>query len=691
MARLRERLGAPAEDVAWVGAIAAAALLAAAFAWLAPALADLVPDPDRTFFAAWAYKVQPEPLEDVRAVLTLAAPFVLAGAVVVLGTRERPGRTLDAPLIAAQAVAIALIALAAGRQPHVLFPLPSDYLQPLLLSIPILASGAVIGLLLTGLILRWPGSARRVPRWLGRLAGRRRLVLGLAVLVTIVWLLPAVITDPTVGQSGLFTSRDVGLHAEDYLAAVNGRTPLVDYIGEYANLLPFAVAPVLAAFDSSVTAFTVIMTTLSAVALLAVFGVIAEATRRPWVALALYVPFLALALFPWHEDGAFRQFDGNYYAVLPDRLLGPFLLAWMCAVRVRTRRVPIWAIFLIAGLTLINNSEFGTGALIATALALLLGSDRSIPISRRLAELARGAAIGLIAAVAIVCAVTLIRTGSLPDPALLNYYSRLVLRQSFGLMPMPSLGLHWALYATYASALVMAAVRQTRAEADRLLTAMLGFAGAFGLISGMYYVGRSVEFQLMILFPIWAFCLVLVAWSAGTALRADRQDRTRLRRILVPAAAAMVGLGVMVSAIVYVPLPWEQVSRLGRSGNPTYDLPNTQRFVEANSSPGDRVLIIGTPVDHRVAERADVLNVSPLNGLLALVSSTEAERALDQLQDEGGTEVFEAVTAPNAINPLGPRLAGFAEILRQRGYRQVERDPSTGVRLWRRSATAPAT
>ena len=71
---------------------------------------------------------------------------------------------------------------------------------------------------------------------------------------------------------------------------------------------------------------------------------------------------------------------------------------------------------------------------------------------------------------------------------------------------MPSLGLHWVMYATYASALLTAAVRYVRDDPERILSGMLGFAGALGLVTGMYYVGRSAQFQLMILFPVWALC-----------------------------------------------------------------------------------------------------------------------------------------------------------------------------------------
>jgi len=674
-----------ADDLAWLSAIAGSVLLVGLLLLIAPLLADLYPSPSHPVFEVWAAKVNPEPREDVRGMLVLGTPFLVAAGVLFLGSGQRPRRSLDLLIVAAQLVAAALLVWAVVRQPHLVPLAPADYLDPLLLSEPNLIAGALIGVVLTEVLIWWRGPAPRPLSALRRLLDWPGVALGLAVLATAVFLLPAVITDATVGQSGPLVRSDVGLHAEDYLAVVNGRTPLVDYIGEYSNLLPLAIAPLLAALDSSITAFTILMCCLSAVALLAVYGVFGQVTRRPWAALALFVPFLALSLFPWDDRGAFREFDGNYYALLPGRLLGPFLLAWLCALAVRGRRIPAWSIFLLAGFTLLNNSEFGSGALIATALALALGGDRSIPARDRLLALARAAAIGIGAAVAIVCAVILVRAGSLPDPALLNYFSRLVLRESFGLFPMPTLGLHWAMYATHVAALLTATVRHVRREPDTTLTAMLAFAGAFGLTTGMYFVGRSIQIQLMILFPVWAFCLALVAWTAGRALRDAGAERRRLTRLLVPAAAALIGFGVMISAIDRVSPPWRQVSRLEAGGRAIYDMPNAQRFIEAHTDPGDRVLVIGTPVDHRLADRAGVVNVSPLNSYIALISDDEADRSLDQLRDEGGDEVFEVVTGPNSINPFLRPIPEFAAILTRRGYRLVEQDPNSGMRLWRRA------
>ncbi len=680
------RLAWPAEDVAWVVAIAGAIVLAVAYVLIAPELAKLYPAANRDLFAVWQPLVQPEPREEARAILTLAAPLVIGGLVIAAGTREPGRRSLDPLIASAQVLAAAMIVVAVLKQPRQSGFL-IDYFKPYLLSVPNLVAGTLIGLLMTAATLRWSG---RVPpavsRAAARLRGAGRVALAFALLATAVFLLPAVVSDATVGNAGQLASGHIPVQAGDYFSAVNGRTPLVDYIASYANLLPLLLEPVLKSFHSSITSASIALVALSGVGLLAVFGVFREVTRGPWTALALYLPFLALALFPWNDNGPFRNFDANYYAILPGRLLGPFLLSWLCAVSTR-RRIPVWALFGFAGLVVLNNFEFGTAALLGLILALGVSWDRSGPLRDRVARIAIQGAAGLLAALLLVCAVVLLRTGELPDPTLLTYWNRIFLRDSYGLLAMPSLGLHWALFATYAGALLMAAVRYVRDDPDRTLTAMLAFSGLFGLATGMYFVGRSSQFQLMLLFPAWGLALALVAWTALGALRKNRGNRERLTRLLLPACAALIGFGLMISAIGRISPPWRQVDRLSKGGPGANDLLGAQAYVEASTHPGEHVLILGTTLDYRVADRAGVVNVSPLNGVTGLVSPAEADRALDQLSDEGGSEVFESVS--NA--PVGggfvfkiPELAG---ILRARGYALVGEDPLSGLRLWRRAAS----
>jgi hypothetical protein len=686
--RLRARLRAPVEDLAWMAVAGGAVLLAAAFAWLAPPLSDLYPSPTHDLFPVWRILIDPEPLEEVRSMMALAGPVLLAGVVLALGTTRPPRPALDPFVIALQVGGVVLLVIAVLKQPSGGPLLAHGYFDRYLFSAPNLIAGIAIGLVLAAVALRppswrWVASVREA---VGRASSWRWVAFAVAILVTAIWLLPAVHTDDTVRGAGFIGRGHIPVQGDDYFAAVNGRTPLVDYISQYSNLLPLVLEPVLKAVGPSITSLSISMCVLSAIAMVAIYGAFAQVTRGAWSALALYVPWVALSLFPWNDAGAYREFNGIYNGVMPARYLGPFLLALLCAIWLRTRRVPTFALFLFAGLVLLNNYEFGIAALLALIAAVMAGWDRALPLRHRLLDLLLRGGAGLITAIALVCAITLVRTGELPDPALLTYYNRLFLRDSYGLQPMSSLGLHWALYATYAAALLIAAVRYVRAEPDRVLTGMLAFSAIFGLVTGMYFVGRSSQFQLMLLFPAWGLSLALVAWTAAHALWSSAYDPVRLRRLTVPACAALIGFGVMVSAIDRLPQPQRQIDRLSDGGH-SLDLGPAERYIESVTQPGQDVLLIGTAPDHLVADKAGVVNVSPLNGEVSLFSPKEADRGIDQLEDEGGNVVIERTSA---LPPQLFRFAaipGFATILRERGYTIVAEDPNLFIRVWRREAS----
>jgi hypothetical protein len=669
-AGLRQRFSAAPEEVAWIAVIAGGLLLAAAIAWLGPPIKGLYPSPGESLFPEWRVLVKPEPLEEVRSMLALATPFLLAGVVLLLGADRSPRRSADLPILTTQVALGGLLVWAILGQERRSGFLPTDYFEPLLLSVPVLAAGLVIGLLATVAAVRRGSLGERVA--VMRSAGHWWVALALAAAVTAVFILPAVVTDGTVGQSGPLASGHIPTQGEDYFAVLNGRTPLVDYISQYVNLLPFAVEPILGAFNDSITAFSITMCVLSGLGMLAIFGMFGEVTRRPWSALVLYVPWVALSLFPWHDTGAIREFNGNYYGVLPGRYFGPFILAWLIARSTRAA-IPRWALFAFAGLVALNNWEFGFAALLAAIVAQLAALDRSKPVWPAVRSLAVQALAGVAGALALVCVIALVRAGELPEPSLLTYFSRVFLREAYGLVPMPGRGLHWALYATYVAALLIAAVRFTRRDPDRTMTAMLAFSGTFGLTSAMYFVGRSSQFQLILLFPVWGLALALVALVAFRALLSARGDREALRRVLVPAAAALIGFGVMVGTIGRISPPWRQIDRLNETGHPL-SLQSPAAYVAAHTVPGEHVVIIGPEAEHLIADRAGVVNSSPLNGLTALFGSAEANRVLDQLEDEGGTQVFER-TSP---------LPEFAALLRARGYLPVGSDPASKLRLWRR-------
>ena len=346
-ARLRWRRSIAAEDLAWLALPGMALAIAAAFAWLAPPLSNLYPSPAHDVFAIWRTAINPEPLEEVRSVIALSAPVFLAAIVVAVGTRSSGRPALDPFIIAVQVAAAGLLVVAVLRQPQVPFFLRPDCCDRYLVSNPDLVAGVVIGVLLTAVAVRpperlLPASVRDA---LERVRRLHWLALLIAIAVTLIWLLPAVNTDGTLASAGSLPSTHIPVQGEDYFAAVNGRTPLVDYISWYANLLPILLEPMLKAVGPSITSLSISMCVISAIAMAAIYCMFVQVTRGAWSALALYVPWVALSMYPWSDTGTHREFNGIYYGVFPARYFGPFLLAWLCALWLRGRRIPIFVLF----------------------------------------------------------------------------------------------------------------------------------------------------------------------------------------------------------------------------------------------------------------------------------------------------------------------------------------------------------
>jgi hypothetical protein len=315
---------------------------------------------------------------------------------------------------------------------------------------------------------------------------------------------------------------------------------------------------------------------------------------------------------------------------------------------------------------------------VALIVALMLGSDRAEPPARRFRALLIQAAIGLVGAAALVVAVVLARAGELPDLGSLTHYSEIFGRQGFGLSPMPTLGLHIGIYLTYVGAILAAAVRYVQRREDSTLTAMLAYAGVFGLLTGSYFAGRSLPWQLMLLFPVWGLALALLAWLTYRHLGSTPVERGVMSRSLLPSLAAITGFGIMVAAITTFPLPWEQVQRLSQTGPAVNDVPAEQRFVEDRTTPGEPVVILGTPTDHRVAERGGVSNVSPWNSIISLYSERDVLRALDALERERGSKVF-------LVHSDDSFVASVEQVLAARGFERVAENPRGEMRLWRES------
>ena len=609
-------------QVAWTAALPCGLITVAAVLLLGPPLAQLLPADDPAKF--WPEtQLAPEPVEHARFGIALLGPVLLA-LVATLGAGRLSMRPqLTRALAAASQLALAGLLLACVMaQNGVVWEAsrpPSTFNR---IFDPPLLAGAV--LVTVAILYAARRSTRRGHRLPEETRALRRLCALTAAGLTIVWLLRAFNVETTIADAP--ASNLIPWDMGETFAVLDGRTPLVDLHSQYNQLLPFVAAAVLALVGSSTGAWTATMATLSALALLAMYGVFRRVVRHALTALALYIPFLAIGFFHREVDIPGVEYSaGGIFSAWPMRYGGAYLLAWLTARHLdgaAPRRLGV--LFCVGALVAINNTEFGGGAFAGTLLAV---ACTTAPLTRaRLKRLLAGAALGVLAAVALVSLVTLVSAGALPHFEYLLEFPHLYGVDGWVLEPMAPLGLHLAMYLTFAAATTLAVVRAVRGGEPKVLTGMLAWSGTFGLVAGSYYAGRSDPLNLITLFSAWGLALMLLAVPTLRAMALAR------RRLPTPAQIAVVfGCAVAVTTVVQVPSPWEQVARLRQAGAPVYKQRELVALTDRVTSPGEAVAILA-PLGHRVAYDLRLTNVVPYTLPAAMPAKPQLRTTLDAIR-----------------------------------------------------------
>jgi outer membrane protein assembly factor BamB len=668
MPSTRVRVLRPVE-MAWIAVVPCALVTFGALMLLGPALGHALfeagsealwpPGTPNTIGAA-------EPVKHGRFAIALMGPALLA-AVVLLGSRRPPALApgLRRALVAGGQLAVLAFLVLALLGEHNLIARPTPRL-PTIFSVATLLVAAALPPLLLYALRRAP----RVPAALARAArDSRARVVGCAVLAvacTVVWLLPAIDSERTIGLQPLGDL--ITWTLDDPFAILDGRTPLVDFRPVYAQLWPYVTAVAMAAFGTNVTVYTLTMAAASGLTLLAAYAVFRRVVGSAVLALALYVPFLAVGFVSvWNLNNV------NVSSMWPIRYSGAYLLAWLTARQLdgaAPRRR--WLLFLAGGLVALNNLEFGLAALVATCVAVVCADP---PRTRGAAlRLAGEAAAGALAAVALVSLATLVRAGELPHFGLLAEFPRIFGTLGLVSLPMPALSFHLVVYATFVAAIGAAAVRLADGEGERLLAAMLMWSGVFGLIAGSYYAGRSDSLKLVSLFSAWCFALILLTIAVVRSLAA-RGWRPSLAHLMV-----LAGFALAVLSIQQVPAPWSQASRLGRlEATATFKQPQALRFIDAHTHPGERVAIL-IRLGHRLAYDLDLTNVSPYPFLTVMVTRAQLRTFLDAVRREHVHKLFLSDVVAVAAHHAALRAAGF-----------TRRARSGDLALWSDAAATPPT
>jgi hypothetical protein len=658
-------------DVAWVAVLPCTLLTAALVALLGPPLGHAFLGPSDVTF--WPTTVPvPEPAEHGRYLLSLLGPALLAGAVLA-SVRRAPrasAATVRRLVLATQLALVAFVALCFLAQYDVIVSAfrPQWEAHVRYFTVPTLL--VALALPATALaLMRRPRIAARVTAAVRETPAKRTLAALAAVLFTAAWLLTAVDADGSLANTATGVAGHILWSMDEPFAILNGRTPLVDFHAQYGQLVPYLAAGALALFGTSIGTFTITMALGSGLALLALYAVLRRIVRSSLLALGLFLPFVATGFFMRIGPLEDRYGPANLFSLWPIRYGGPYLLAWLLARhvdRLAPRRA--WALFLVAGFVLLNNPEFGAGALAALAVALVaVRPPRSRPaVLRLLGE----AAAGLLGALGLVVLLTLVRSGSLPHLGWAVEFSKLYGNDGWALVPLPRVGIYLVVYVTFAAAIAVAAARVVRRAEDVVLTAMLAWSGVFGLIAGGYFAGRSHPQVLIDLFSPWALSLVLLTVVALRALAAREW-----RRPTLPELTVLFGFGLAVCSLAQTPTPWSQLDRIrDLAPRSIFRQSAAQAFVKQRTRAGEKVAIL-IPLGHRIAYDTGRVNVAPYASVESMPTTQQLERALATIRREGASKLFLTTQFTPEDEQEAIQQAGFvieADVGDGRGAQLVE-------------------
>lgn len=644
-------------ELAWLLVVPTALVILAAIVLVGPPLGSALFAPPHLRFwpiAVAATAPIPEPTEHARYLLALLGPVLAGGAVLVLARRSWTAQPRIAKLVqAAQALTLTFAVgmvlaqhLSAYNALHI--PTPRSYFTWTTLGVAALATALAVVALQRQAVVAWlAGIARETPR--RRIAG-----LVIAIGFSAAWLLSAFNTEGSIGNANRAVSINVPFWLAEPFAVLNGHPPLVDFHSQYGQLWPYAIAGVMSIFGTSFTVYSSMMVLATGCALIAVYAVLRRVTERSIVALALFLPFVATSFFLELGPLDNPYTPATLYSIFPGRYAGPFLLAWLAARHLdgaRPRRPTV--IFLAAGIVALNNPEFGIPAFGATFATLVLLAR---PPSRAVVLRLIGEAIaGIAGAVVLVVALTLAVAGALPRFGLLFEFSRLYGAAGFGMLPMPTLGFHLAIYATFAAAIVVATVRIASNEHGRALTGVLLWSGVFGLGAGGYFVGRSHQEVLINLFSAWALALALLLVVVIRATLARPSRRPAIAEL-----AVLFGFAIAACSLAQMPTPWSQIDRIATTTRiPKFPDAAMQRFIAQRTTRGEHVALF-IPLGQRIAYNLGLDDAMPYAHLASMPTREHMDTALRAFDDAGVRSLFISIeTLVEERTLLALARAGF--------------------------------
>ncbi|MEI6623464.1 MAG: hypothetical protein WCP28_16330 [Actinomycetes bacterium] len=552
-----------------------------------------LPNPDSYFFdPGWSTVIN-----ETRDSVAWALAVVLAITFAAIATRRQPRFVTQQQGLLVAALAIAEVALIvwAVADVDVRIPAPPHW------------GGfgwlRLLAAIVVGPIVIWVLYRRWLTRTLGVIA---------TVVVTVVYL-PAMFQPIGSLQEPYHT----GYAINELLAPAAGQFPLVDYIPQYTALLGYPISWVSSSATAAASVGAAYITILQYLTLLASCATVLIAMRSwrgLWIVLVTVFPLMLIV-----QDPILGNSFAGYATSLPLRTVMPMLLAVFMVI-VSDRRGRWWAfsVGLFAGITALNNLDFGLPAAGVACLSFLLISRIHHRFLRDLPVVIGGVVLptvvyGLIAQLAA-------------GQVHLDYW--LVWPLSFGAIglakvPMPSTGLQWVMFGCFAAGVVFGAatlwrLRDSAPSAESVANTarraqLCLFLSGWGLLALIYYAGRSyvptLQNFMLQLAPLIA---LLALWSVDSGyvrsvlddvrnLRAHGQSAFLSLKLVAVPFVLLAGLGVV--ALSFGPSPAHEIDRI-RAGLavPADALVGTGRL-----RPGQNVPLASVGLQIRSAARSPSL------------------------------------------------------------------------------------
>jgi hypothetical protein len=402
-------------------------------------------------------------------------------------------------------------------------------------------------------------AAQRASRW-------QTLTQLLAVLVVLLGLAALVQTPSTVIDAYHFS------FTSDELSAVAvGHFPLFDYAPQYNVLTPFLFALPLKlapAFAPSLILLGILAMQLASIVMVVAFPYLIDGKRRLAPALVIAVPPLFITM----SNGSSPL---SYFQTTPMRVVLPLATLLVAFVVLNSTRhserrsvAKYLGLGLVAGVTALNNPDFGLVSLVTVVVATVVATAGVLRALRRNGLILIGAAV-----IPLAYGLAGWAHGTPVQWHLLLVFWQVFSSAGFMNVPMSFFGLQVALAALFAIAGVTGFyLLRTSSKSVSSFRYRQGLAlaltGGWALLTMPYMAGRSLPptyvsgyaliagLVLVTLLP-----LVLRAWRAsGSAPASSAFFSTRI--------LAVVAFGSAIACIFYLPSPSTRIGAILSSGSP---------------------------------------------------------------------------------------------------------------------------